>query len=114
MESFALASVAVSLAFCRLARGIQQELVFVGSGKRTSRLSASIWRRAPDAHRPGAEIEHPSFLSISPNHKFLYAISEGGTRASSISAFAIDAAAGKLTFLNKQPAGGSRAVLRGS
>jgi 6-phosphogluconolactonase len=55
-----------------------------------------------------AEIEHPSFLALSPNHQFLYAISEGlNAAASSISAFAIDAADGKLTFLNKQPAGGA-------
>jgi 6-phosphogluconolactonase len=55
-----------------------------------------------------AEIEHPSFLAVSPNHRFLYAISEGPDAAGSgVSAFAIDAAAGQLRLLNRQPAGGA-------
>jgi 6-phosphogluconolactonase len=87
----------------------QQELVFVGSGRQNIEafrfdLAAGALTRVGLA----AEIKHPSFLAVSPNHRFLYSISEGGNAAaSSISAFAIDAAAGKLTFLNKQPAGGS-------
>jgi len=87
----------------------QQELVFVGSGRKNIEafrldLAAGVLTRVGQA----AEIENPSFLSIAPNHKFLYAISEGGNaEASGLSAFAIDAAAGKLTFLNRQPAGGS-------
>jgi 6-phosphogluconolactonase len=87
----------------------QTELVFVGSGRKNIEafrldLASGVLTKVGSA----AEIEHPSFLSISPNHKFLYSISEGGNAAASgISAFAIDAAAGKLTFLNRQPAGGS-------
>jgi 6-phosphogluconolactonase len=85
------------------------ELVFVGSGKKnieTFRLDLVSGALTRDGL--AAEIAHPSFLSIAPNHKFLYSISEGGNaEASGISAFAIDASAGKLTFLNRQPAGGS-------
>jgi len=105
----ALVSLAVLLAVLPAGGQSQQELVFVGSGRKN--IEAFRFDLASGAlTRIGlaAEIEHPSFLSISPSHQFLYSISEGGNAAaSSISVFAIDAAAGKLTFINKQPAGGS-------
>jgi 6-phosphogluconolactonase len=53
-----------------------------------------------------AESESPSFLAEHPNHKFLYAVNEAG-RTGEVSAFAIDAKSGKLTFLNKVSSGGN-------
>ena len=53
-----------------------------------------------------AETLNPSFLAVHPNHKFLYAVNEGGG-ANSVSAFSIDAKTGKLTALNSVPSGGS-------
>jgi len=106
---FALAPLAALLAFWPAGAQAQQELVFIGSGKKNIDAFRFDLASGSLTHVGlAAEIEHPSFLSISPNHQFLYAISEGGNGgASSVSAFAIDAVAGKLTFLNKQPAGGS-------
>jgi 6-phosphogluconolactonase len=105
----ALAALVLMLALVPAGAQSQQEMVFVGSGKKN--IEAFRFDQAAGTlTRVGvaAEIEQPSFLAISPNHHFLYAISEGrNAAASSISAFAIDAAAGKLTFLNKQPAGGA-------
>jgi 6-phosphogluconolactonase len=49
------------------------------------------------------ETKDPSFLAIHPNQKFLYACNEG---QESVSAFAIDAQTGALTFLNSQPSQG--------
>jgi 6-phosphogluconolactonase len=49
------------------------------------------------------ETKDPSFLAFHPNKKFLYAVNEG---QASVSAFAIDAQTGKLTFLNSQPSQG--------
>ena len=49
------------------------------------------------------ETKDPSFLAFHPNKKFLYAVNEG---QASVSAFAIDAKTGELTFLNSQPSGG--------
>ncbi len=46
---------------------------------------------------------NPSFLAFHPNKKFVYAVNE---REATISAFAIDQATGKLTFLNSQPSQG--------
>ena len=61
-----------------------------------------------------AEMINPSFLTISPNHKFLYAVSEDPhsvgpplDQASYVSAFAIDPATGHLRLLNTVPASGT-------
>jgi 6-phosphogluconolactonase len=63
---------------------------------------------------PAAEIANPSFLTIHPNHRFLYAVSEdplslGPPRdhASYVSAYAIDSATGRLRLLNTVPTGGT-------
>ncbi len=61
-----------------------------------------------------AEIVNPSFLTVSPDHRFLYAVSEDPLsvgppldHASYASAFAIDSATGKLRLLNTVPTGGT-------
>jgi 6-phosphogluconolactonase len=57
------------------------------------------------------KISNPSFLTVSPNKKFIYAVGEnvdstinpiGGT----VSAFSFNKINGKLTTINKQPSGG--------
>jgi 6-phosphogluconolactonase len=57
-----------------------------------------------------ATAENPSFLVQHPNGRFVYAANEwaaaGADKAGTLSAFAVEAD-GRLTFLNKQPAGGS-------
>ncbi|MCL4262053.1 MAG: beta-propeller fold lactonase family protein [Anaerolineae bacterium] len=58
-------------------------------------------------------VVNPSFLTLSPQGDFLYAVNEvadgevSGAVSGAVSAFAIDAATGNLTFLNKQPSSGS-------
>ncbi len=47
-----------------------------------------------------AETLNPSFLAVSPDRKFLYAVNEGGQGGNTVSAFAVDAASGKLKALN--------------
>jgi 6-phosphogluconolactonase len=61
-----------------------------------------------------AEIVNPAFLAVHPNHRFIYAITEDPLsvgppldHSSSISAFAIDSASGKLHLLNTLPTGGT-------
>jgi 6-phosphogluconolactonase len=60
------------------------------------------------------KISNPSFLAVSPDHKFLYAASEdplsvGPARdhESYVSAYAIDRKTGKLRLLNSVPSGGT-------
>jgi 6-phosphogluconolactonase len=58
------------------------------------------------------EIQRPSFLTIHPNGRFLYAVSELGNDNGSegyVYAFAVDKSTGKLQFLNRQSSGGGGA-----
>ena len=50
-----------------------------------------------------AESPNPSFLAMDPKQKFLYAANEN---ENTISAYSIDRASGKLTFLNSKPTKG--------
>ncbi len=56
------------------------------------------------------EAVNPSFLTIHPNRRFLYAVNEvasfGGKQAGAVTAFALDPHGGKLTRLNQQSSGG--------
>ncbi len=58
-----------------------------------------------------AESVNPSFLAISPDGKFLYAVNEvqnyKGPNSGGVSAFAIDHATGRLKFLNEVPSRGA-------
>ena len=57
------------------------------------------------------EVKSPSFIAIHPNRQFLYAVSEisdfQGKPAGGVSAFAIDAASGRLKLLNQQSSVGA-------
>src|SRR5262245_53280275 len=48
--------------------------------------------------------DNPSYLAVSPNKKFVYAVNEGKDDKGSVSAFGF--ANGSLTPINKQPSGG--------
>ena len=56
-------------------------------------------------------VDNPSFLALDPQQNYLYAANEvgdfGGASSGAVSAFAIDADTGGLTFLNQQATGGS-------
>jgi 6-phosphogluconolactonase len=51
------------------------------------------------------ESRDPSWVVVHPNGRSLYAANEAG-KASTVSAFSIEAGSGKLTLLNRKPAGG--------
>jgi 6-phosphogluconolactonase len=55
-----------------------------------------------------ATARNPSFVALHPNKRFLYAVGEtgDGKKSGTVSAFAIDAATGKLLFLNTESSGG--------
>jgi 6-phosphogluconolactonase len=57
-----------------------------------------------------AKSEQPSFLTVSADRKFMYVVNEtdkfGGQPGGGVSAFAMDEASGKLTFLNSVPSRG--------
>jgi len=58
------------------------------------------------------EMQRPSFLTLHPNGRFLYAVSELGNDGVSqgyVYAFSIDKSTGKLHFINRQQSGGGGA-----
>ncbi len=58
-----------------------------------------------------AETTNPSFVAVHPNGRFLYAVNEVGNykgpNSGGVSAFSVDHATGKLTFLNEVPSRGA-------
>lgn len=54
-----------------------------------------------------AGIANPSYLAISPDENYVYAVNEtGGEEGGSVSSFSFDKEEGKLTFLNKESSEG--------
>lgn len=93
-----------------LSAAANEYLVYIGTYTRgkskgiyLSRFNASTGKLAPA--ELAAETEHPSFLTIHPNERYLYAVNEiarfQGEKAGSVSAFALDRASGKLAPLNR-------------
>jgi 6-phosphogluconolactonase len=96
--------------------GADKFLVYIGTytGTKSKGIYAFRLETATGTLTPAglvAETESPSFLAIHPNHRFLFAVNESftGDKSGGASAYAVDAQSGKLTFLNKQPTGGSGA-----
>src|ERR1700691_3494135 len=58
-----------------------------------------------------AKTTNPSFVALHPNGRFLYAVNEVGNykgpNSGGVSAFSIDRATGKLTFMNEVPSRGA-------
>ena len=48
------------------------------------------------------EVSNPSYLTLSPDNRFVYAVSEENDSTAAINAFAFDKKKGTLTLLNKQ------------
>jgi 6-phosphogluconolactonase len=88
-------------------------LVFIGTYTGSTSTSKGIYAARLDpstgalsAPALAAETRNPSFVAASPDGRFLYAVNEvdsvNGTPGGSITAYAIDKAAGTLTLLNSQ------------
>jgi len=87
-------------------------LVYVGTYTQEGSPSKGIYAYRYDAATGqitalglAAETTNPSFLALHPNGRFLYAVNEvqnyKGPNSGGVSAFSIDHATGKLTFLNQ-------------
>jgi 6-phosphogluconolactonase len=51
-------------------------------------------------------VDNPSYLTVSSNNKFVYAVNEIGKNGE-VSSFSFEPKLGKLVFINKQPSGGA-------
>jgi 6-phosphogluconolactonase len=56
-------------------------------------------------------VSNPSYLTVSHDNKFVYAVNEDNRGPGGVSAFKFDAKSGKLDSINKQPAGGGPAYI---
>ncbi len=58
-----------------------------------------------------AQAVNPAYLALAPDHRFLFAVNEtehfNGQASGTVSAFKLDAATGKLDFLDQQSSGGT-------
>lgn len=91
-------------------QAVSQEKLRVYLGTYTGKESKGIYQcelnlkdGSLSAATLAGETSSPSFLAFHPSKKFMYAVNESDAK---ISAFAIDAATGNLTFLNSQPSQG--------
>jgi 6-phosphogluconolactonase len=106
-----LASIFI-LTSCNQFHSSDEYYLYVGTYTRTNSKGIYIYKfDAGSGHLDSlgvaAGVKNPSFLAVSPNQKYLYAVNEMGDSArASVSSFAIDRSNGKLTFLNKQPSRG--------
>jgi len=93
-------------------------LFFVGTYTQDGSTSKGIYAYRYDAasHEVtdlgvAAETTNPSFVALSPNGKYLYAVNElqnyNGPNSGGVSAFSVDSSTGKLTFLNEVPSRGA-------
>lgn len=93
-------------------------LFFVGTYTQDGSTSKGIYAyRYNAANREitdlgvAAETTNPSFVALSPNGKYLYAVNElqnyKGPNSGGVSAFSVDSSTGKLTFLNEVPSRGA-------
>lgn len=84
--------------------GTGQVLEGKGEGIYAYRLDPSSGALKPSVVNAG--ITNPSYLAFDPSRRFLYAVNElktyEGRPSGTVSAFAVEPATGKLTFLNKQ------------
>ena len=92
------------------ARTQARYLVYIGTYTTTRSKGIYAYRFDADSGRLTslglvAETVNPSFLAVDPSCRFLYAVNEisnyAGGKGGGVSAFAIDRATGKLTFLNE-------------
>ena len=101
-------------AHCRTKSGKGKSVPLI-VGTYTAKESKGIYRcdfnpSTGELSRPQliAEVDNPSFMALSEDKKFLYAVSEGGNNQNSaLNAFRYDANKGTLKLINRQPTYGA-------
>jgi 6-phosphogluconolactonase len=88
----------------------KESLVYIGTYTRDGSKGIYVYRFNPSTGKLAqaglaAESPNPSFLHVTPNGRYLYAVgeNEGGI----VRAFAVDGKSGKLALLNEQKSGGN-------
>lgn len=111
MKKLLIAALLFSASFVNAQNPIQYLLVgtYTTSGKSDGIYVYKFNPNRNEATLIGStKAENPSFLAISKDQKYVYAVNEnhGGDKGGDLSAFALDKKKGTLTLINKQPTGG--------
>lgn len=88
----------------------QDSYLFVGTytGKKSEGIYVYKFRSSTGAMEKvsTAFTENPSYLAVSKDKKFLYAVNENGDSKGGVTSFLFDESTGKLTKINSQPSNG--------
>lgn len=117
LYSFAFFLLSVSILLPRAHAATRNYIVYVGTYTQGDGHGKGIYAYRYDANTGkttplgvAAETVNPSWVALHPSERFLYAVNEVGNyegpNSGGLSAFAIDQASGKLTFLNEVPTRG--------
>ena len=107
MKTFFLAIlIGVSMAMTAQAQSTK-EIMYVGtySVRGSEGIYVFEFDRKAGTMQPIQSISNgksPSFLALHPSGAYLYSVNEGADKSGGVSAYAVDKATGKLTFLNGQ------------
>ena len=115
LASVPFASLAGALAAGKTTIG-GEYIVYVGTNTHSKSKGIYAYRFQPSSGKVTpiglvAETPNPSWLTVHPGLRYLYAVNEAELKRepgkpNNISSFALDRASGKLTFLNRASAGG--------
>jgi 6-phosphogluconolactonase len=115
LASVPFASLAGAFAAGKAAKG-GEYIVYVGTNTHSKSKGIYAYRFQPSSGKVTpiglvAETPNPSWLTVHPGLRYLYAVNEAELKRepgkpNNISSFALDRASGKLTFLNRASAGG--------
>jgi len=115
LASVPLASLASAFGAGKAAKG-GEYIVYVGTNTHSKSKGIYAYRFQPSSGKVTpiglvAETPNPSWLTVHPGLRYLYAVNEAELKREPgkpnyISSFALDRASGKLTFLNRASAGG--------
>ncbi len=114
--ALSIALLVAALFSCWLRAAGQEYFVYIGTYTRENSKGIYAYRFDPASGKLAplglmAETANPSFLAIHPNGRFLYATNEvdnyEGQKSGAVSAYAIVAGTGKLSFLNQVSSRGS-------
>ena len=115
LASVPLASLASAFGAGKAAKG-GEYIVYVGTNTHSKSKGIYAYRFQPSSGKVTpiglvAETPNPSWLTVHPGLRYLYAVNEAELKRepgkpNNISSFALDRASGKLTFLNRASAGG--------
>ncbi len=96
-------------------RDNEEILVYIGTYTGGKSQGIYVYRMDPasgalEFSSMAAGVDNPSYLDFDPQRRYLYAVNEAtefaGKPSGAVSAFSIDTATGKLTYLNQQPSHG--------